>query len=216
MVMITNVLQGWFNVCLVWYNVFSFRYLILFIYFISKMRRKKQHKEAIVFKNRIYSHGTATNEIKLKYFEVSKKNKKQTKREKGNISLIRSFSEFWKTKIFNSYQNKNTIFLSKMLIFSSKLTVCRDKQKKMKIKSYCSLYTYTQIDSHTTSEGEKKNNRRSSSITLWLLSYRHRHMTLGDDKEEHTRKLYKKRRRSSFRMMMMMMLLFSCLWYHIK
>jgi hypothetical protein len=47
------------------------------------MRKKnQQHKEAIVFKNRISIHGTATIEIKLKYFEVEKENKRKKGKKK--------------------------------------------------------------------------------------------------------------------------------------
>jgi ABC-type polar amino acid transport system ATPase subunit len=52
----------------------------------KKKQKKKtqQHKEAIVFQNRIYSHGTATNEIKLKYILVEEEEKESRKKE--NIS----------------------------------------------------------------------------------------------------------------------------------
>jgi hypothetical protein len=84
---------------------FLFQLFISFHIFHFKNEKKKQHKEAIVFKNRIYIHGTATIEIKLKYFEVGKKKKKKGKKRK-HISNSIFFIIFKKTKIFNNYQKK--------------------------------------------------------------------------------------------------------------
>jgi hypothetical protein len=74
-----------------------------------RRRKKKQHKEAIVFQNRIYSHGTATNEIKLKYFLVEK-TKQGTKKTYLEFDLSKKYS-------IKYQKNKQTIFLSKLLIF---------------------------------------------------------------------------------------------------
>ncbi len=130
------------------------RYLILFIYSISKMRKKNNTKKQLFSKTEsiLMALPRMRSNWNILKFQKKKANKKRKRKHISNSIFLRIL----KTKIFNSYQNKKTIFLSKMLIFSSKLMVCRDKQKrKMKIKSYCSLYTYTQIDSHTTSEGEQ-------------------------------------------------------------
>lgn len=124
----------------------------LFIYFISKMRAKKkqQHKQAIVFKNRVYIL-MALPRLRSKwntyiYIEVEK--------EKENISLIRSFKKY--SIIIKTKKKKKTmIFLSKMLIFCSKLTLCRNRKKK-KIKSYCNIHTHTNILTYNTWEEKKK------------------------------------------------------------
>ncbi len=70
-----------------------------------RRRKKKQHKEAIVFQNRIYSHGTATNEIKLKYFLVEKQNREQRKHISNSIFRKNIQLSIKKTNKQYSYRN---------------------------------------------------------------------------------------------------------------
>ena len=55
-------------------SFFIYFHVYRYVEFISEGEEKteEQHKKAIVLQNRIYSHGTATNEIKLKDFLVEK------------------------------------------------------------------------------------------------------------------------------------------------